>query len=72
MIRVGYEISFQSPQPAPMIVLLSIHPERLPTIRKSEQPRVTPLVRATEYIDRFGNRCSRRVAPQGRIAFSFQ
>jgi len=69
LIRVGYEIAFQSPQPAPMILLLSMHPVRLPTIRKPEFLRIEPAVPVSDYIDSFGNRCSRIVAPQGRIVF---
>jgi hypothetical protein len=32
-IRAGYEISYDCPQPTPMILTLSIHPSRFPDLR---------------------------------------
>ena len=69
LIKVGYEISFDSPLPAPMLLMLYLHPSREPTTRKPDCLRVTPNLSITEYFDNYGNRCGRIVAPAGRIKF---
>jgi len=67
LIRVGCEIVFSSPDPAAMVLMLYLHPSRAPTIRKAERLEVGPSVAVTEYIDGYGNRCGRIVAPAGRL-----
>jgi transglutaminase-like putative cysteine protease len=67
LIRVGCEIVFNSPEPAAMMLMLCLHPSRAPTIRKAEQLAVQPAVAVAEYIDVYGNRCGRIVAPAGRL-----
>jgi transglutaminase-like putative cysteine protease len=67
LIRVGCEIVFNSPEPAAMMLMLYLHPSRAPTIRKAEQLAVQPAVAVAEYIDVYGNRCGRIVAPAGRL-----
>jgi transglutaminase-like putative cysteine protease len=67
LLRVGCEIVFNSPDPAAMVLMLYLHPSRAPTIRKAEQLAVQPGVAVAEYIDVYGNRCGRIVAPAGRL-----
>ncbi len=50
-----------------MVLMLYLHPSRAPTIRKAEQLSVQPGVAVAEYIDVYGNRCARIVAPAGRL-----
>jgi transglutaminase-like putative cysteine protease len=69
LIRVGYEIAFDSPQPAPMLLMLYLHPSRELTTRQPDRLEVTPTVPIAEYFDLYGNRCGRTVAPAGRIVF---
>jgi transglutaminase-like putative cysteine protease len=69
LIRVGFEVAFTAPQPAPMLLVLRLHHTRAATIRKPEQLRVDPPMTVADYFDTFGNNCSRVVAPAGRIAF---
>lgn len=68
-IQVGYEISFDSPLPAPMILMLYLHPSRVATTLIPDFLKVTPPQNVTEYYDLFGNRCGRIVAPAGRVTF---
>lgn len=68
-IRVGYEISFESPQPAPMLLMLYLHPTRELTTLQPDQLRTTPPLPISQYYDMYGNRCGRIIAPAGRIAF---
>jgi transglutaminase-like putative cysteine protease len=69
LIRVGYEIALQSPTPMPALLMLHLHPSRQVTIRKSERLSVEPEIATSEFIDSFGNRCSRVFAPAGRVVF---
>ena len=50
-----------------MMLLLSIHPTRAASIIKPERLRVEPDLPIREFIDGFGNRCSRIVAPAGLV-----
>jgi len=69
LIRVGYEISFDFPEPTAVVVMLFIHPTRLPSVRKPERFQVQPFSPSVEYIDLYGNRCARVFVPRGRTAF---
>ncbi len=69
LIKVGYEISFVSPQPTPMVLMLYMHPTRELTIRKPDRLQVSPPLPVVEYFDLYGNRCGRMIAPAGRVVF---
>ena len=69
MIRVGYEVAFNSPAPTAMLLVLYLHPSRAATVCKPEWLRVEPQVSISEYIDSFGNRCGRVFVPAGRVVF---
>jgi transglutaminase-like putative cysteine protease len=66
LIRAGYEMIFQYPTATPMSLLLRIHPSREADIRFQEV-RIEPSVSVDAFVDSFGNRCERLVAPPGRI-----
>lgn len=66
-IRAGFEISYDCPQPTPMILALSVHPSRVPDLLISGGVRFDPAVDATEYRDGFGNICHVIRAPAGRL-----
>lgn len=70
LIRVGCEIEFTFPEPTAMMLMLSMHPLRGPTIRKHENLQVDPPVPIFQFFDTNGNRCGRTVAPAGRVKFS--
>ncbi|HEX9490709.1 MAG TPA: transglutaminase family protein [Stellaceae bacterium] len=69
-IRAGYEIIYDCPQPTPMLLILSVHPSRLPDLLTSQQIRFDPLIPARDYSDRFDNICTRIVAPAGRLTIA--
>ena len=69
-IRAGYAISYDCPQPTPMILALSVHPSRRGDLITFDQIRLEPQVPATEYTDRYGNICHVIRAPAGRITLS--
>lgn len=65
-IRVGYDMTYECPQPTPMILALSIHFTRASDIVIPDHVKTSPAVPVTAYRDGFGNWCSRIVAPAGR------
>ena len=69
LIRVGCELEFTFPEPTPVILMLSLHPLRAPTIRRYENLRVEPSVPISHYYDTNGNHCGRLVAPAGHVVF---
>ena len=70
LIRAGYEISYDCPQPTPMLLVVSVHPSRMADLKTPHEIRVTPSIPRDEYIDSFGNACTRIVAPPGRTTIS--
>jgi transglutaminase-like putative cysteine protease len=66
-IRCGFDIAFELPQPAPMILMLSVHPGRLPDLLSPQNFIFSPDVAHREYRDSFGNICMRVLAPAGRF-----
>ncbi len=69
LIRVGFEIEFFFPQPTALILMLNLHPLRMPTVRKHENVWVDPSVPISYYYDTNGNRCGRAVVPAGKVRF---
>jgi transglutaminase-like putative cysteine protease len=67
LIRLGYDIQFDTPSPAPMVALLHVHPSRDKDLIEPDTLHFEPEIAATEYIDGFGNRCTRFVAPAGPL-----
>jgi transglutaminase-like putative cysteine protease len=70
LIRLGYDIQFQIPTSVAMVALLSIHPSRACDLLEPDELKTEPELKVTHYIDSFGNRCSRFVAPRGLLRLS--
>jgi transglutaminase-like putative cysteine protease len=70
LIRAGYEITYDCPQPTPMLLSLSVHPSRLPDVVGAQRVMFEPPIGKTEYRDWFGNICTRILAPAGRLIMS--
>lgn len=66
-IRYGYEITVTCQQPTALVCLLSVHEDRAADIRVPESSFTMPEVPTTTYLDLFGNRCLRLVAPVGDL-----
>ena len=67
LIQVGYELVFNCAQEVPMILMVNIHYSRASDIVTPDLLTTDPETRVTAYRDRFGNWCSRLLAPPGRI-----
>lgn len=67
LIRLGYDIQFTIPQPTAMIAMLHVYPSRSADLREPDTLRVDPATAFDEYVDDFGNICSRFKAPAGEL-----
>jgi transglutaminase-like putative cysteine protease len=66
-IRIGYDVIFDCPLGAPMILMLNVHYSRASDIVVPDHLTTEPSVPITGYRDLFGNWCNRIVAPPGPI-----
>ena len=64
-IRIGYELTYECPQPTPMILTLNIHYSRVSDLVTPDHIVTSPPIPITAYRDGFGNWCSRIIAPPG-------
>ena len=69
-IRAGYEISYDCPQPTPMILQLSVHPSRIADLLTWDRMQIAPAIPVNTYHDVFGNFCHVIRAPKGRLVMS--
>ena len=67
LIRLGYDMGFEVPSSVPIVALLNVHSSRVNDLREPDQLRLEPAVNIEEYIDSFGNRCCRFLAPAGTV-----
>jgi transglutaminase-like putative cysteine protease len=74
LIRSEFGIEFDLPQAVAMIGLLRLHPSLDDAVRGDEALKVEHLdgdkvsaIEADEYVDSFGNRCTRFLGPQGHL-----
>ena len=65
LIRAGFAISYDCPGPTPMLLMLDVHPDRVPDIQGQGGTSFDRTVSVDRYIDGFGNSCMRAVLPQG-------
>ena len=66
-IRAGYDIEYESPQPTPKLLVLSIHPSRFADLSTPHTIQFDPPIPSSNYHDGFGNICTRITAPAGRL-----
>ncbi len=67
LIRLGYDIRFQVPSDTCIVALLNVHPSRERDLLEPDDVHTTPQIPVSTYIDSFGNRCTRFVAPAGML-----
>jgi transglutaminase-like putative cysteine protease len=79
LILSEFQIEFTLPGVTAMVALLHLHPSLLPRLRSGNELLVESLglpfppntvVPSTDYIDSFGNRCARFLAPPGHLRLS--
>jgi transglutaminase-like putative cysteine protease len=67
LIRVGFEAVFEFAATTAVVMMATVHPSRAATIRQAERLTVEPRVPIYEYLDLYGNRCSRAEVWAGRV-----
>lgn len=70
LIRAGYDIIFETEKPTPMLATLSVHPSRNRDLRTVQRIMTDPDIPLYDYVDSFGNICTRLTLPQGETKLS--
>ncbi|MFW2830787.1 transglutaminase-like domain-containing protein [Sphingomonas sp. ID0503] len=66
-IRAGYEITFETDRAVPTLALLSVHPSRHHDLRTPQRILADPDIPIFDYVDHFGNVCTRFTIPAGGL-----
>ncbi len=69
-VRAGYSLTFECPQPTPMLLALNIRPERRADLITPQTITYAPSIPAWDYTDAFGNTCTRITAPAGTLTIA--
>ena len=70
-IRIGYELAFEVPRPTPMQLMLYVHPDQAHALHLPERIIVDPATPVEDFVDGFGNRAARILAPAGTVAIRY-
>ncbi len=74
-IRIGFKMTFVTPSPTPILMLLYVHPEIASDLREAESVEIETesgvAVPAEHYLDSFGNHAARILAPEGRLTLRY-
>jgi transglutaminase-like putative cysteine protease len=79
LIQSEYDIQFHLPLPTTLVAMLHVHPSVEPSLTTNDRLKVEHISSGSEparelpleeFLDGFGNRCSRFVAPAGAIRLS--
>lgn len=67
LIRLGYEIDLGVSAPVTIVGVLGVHPTRTADLLEPDKVQVFPPSPTEEYLDGFGNRCTRVAVPGGPV-----
>jgi transglutaminase-like putative cysteine protease len=67
VIRLGYDIELELSRPMTVVAVLNVHPSRTADLIEPDDLRLSPGAIRDEYLDSFGNRCTRISAPEGTL-----
>ena len=70
-IRIGHELIFEVPRPTPMLLMLYVHPDIARALQEPECITVDPAAHVESFVDWFGNRAARIVAPAGSLRLRY-
>ncbi len=70
LIQCGYNISYTLSAPTALVLMLHLRPELAQRLRSAERFNITPGGPYENYLDTFGNRCTRLTAPAGSLELS--
>jgi len=66
-IHVGFDLTYECAHSTPIVFMLNVHPSRGPDLITPDRLRITPSRAISPYIDGFGNKCVRILAPPGQL-----
>jgi transglutaminase-like putative cysteine protease len=66
-IHIGFDLTYECVVATPIIFMLNVHPSRAGDLITPDRLRLTPPVSINPYIDGFGNKCVRVLAPRGEL-----
>ena len=69
-IEAGYDIAFECDADVPMLLMLSVHPSRRHDVLDAPKMSFSPTIASRDYVDMFGNICTRLIAPAGPLHIS--
>jgi transglutaminase-like putative cysteine protease len=70
-IHIGHDLVFDVPQPTPMLLMLYVRPEVAPALQQPEGLVVEPAIPVASFVDWFGNRAARVMAPAGTLRIRY-
>lgn len=70
LIRAGYTIAFECPQPITLLLQLHVHPSRSDDLRSPDIVTFDPPLPSRPYLDQFGNIVTRVSAPAGKLTLN--
>ncbi len=70
LIRAGYAIRLEADYAVPMMAMLSLHPSRNKDLRSLHRITATPEMPMYDYLDAFGNVCTRVTMPAGGVTLA--
>ena len=71
LVKVGFDLVFDVPAPVAMLLMLHVHPEKVPALRHPERLVTEPDVPVVHFTDCFGNHAARIFAPAGKLRFTY-
>jgi transglutaminase-like putative cysteine protease len=69
LIRAGYEIALECAAPTAVVLTLNVHPDRRSDLKSQDTLENDRNAAMNQYVDGFGNICTRIVLPQGVTTF---
>lgn len=69
-VSIGCRLHYKMIQPTPLIAMLNVHYSRFGNLERADYLVTSPSVPLESYRDRFGNWCTRMVAPAGNFSLS--
>jgi transglutaminase-like putative cysteine protease len=66
-IHVGFDMAFECAEPTPVVFMVNVHPSRAADLMTTDRLRTSPVQSMTTYVDGFGNKCTRLLAPKGEL-----
>jgi transglutaminase-like putative cysteine protease len=70
LIRLGYDLQFDVPAPVACVAQLLVHPSRAAELLEPDVVSIEPQIPTEQYIDTFGNLCTRFLAQPGPLRIS--